>query len=156
MEFNFELDKNIHQPQVLIKAPSLTEDIRELMEYLESLGTNNEEELEKNKSVLTVREGEKIYVFKQEEIEFIEIQGEELCIHTNSGICTTRGRLYKMIERLSKEIFVQISKSCVINIYQLERLETYFSGTMMAVLKSGKKVPITRTYLNYVKKKLGF
>lgn len=51
--------------------------------------------------------------------------------------------------------FVQISKSCILNINVLESIRPLFNSRMEAALKNGEKVTINRSYLHEVKKALG-
>ena len=51
--------------------------------------------------------------------------------------------------------FVQISKSCILNINTLESIRPLFNSRMEATLKNGEKVNINRNYLNGVKNALG-
>lgn len=78
----------------------------------------------------------------------------EITITSRSKVYVTKGRLYKFLEKNNYESFVQVSKSCVINIKQLVKLETSFSGNMIAFMKSGKTVTVSRGFLPKLKQKV--
>ncbi|MDE6406050.1 MAG: LytTR family transcriptional regulator DNA-binding domain-containing protein, partial [Lachnospiraceae bacterium] len=63
-------------------------------------------------------------------------------------------RLYQLKERLQSAGFVQISKSCLLNINALESIRPLFNSRMEATLKNGEKVCVNRKYLQEVKKAL--
>lgn len=60
-------------------------------------------------------------------------------------------RLYQLKDKLHEYGFVQISKSCLLNIDILESMRPLFNSRMEATLKNGEKLNINRNYLNEVK-----
>ena len=50
--------------------------------------------------------------------------------------------------------FVQISKSCVLNINALDNIKPLMNSRMEATLKNGEKIHINRKYLSGVKQAL--
>lgn len=133
--------------EVIICANKENEKTEQLAKYIENF--------EKNKKFLFCKTDKGIEFINQQEIECIEIIGKNIKIITENKCYETNGRLYQIIENLDATFFLQISKSAVININKLIRLENYFSGSMLAYLKSGYKVAVTRSFLPNLKKHLG-
>lgn len=69
-------------------------------------------------------------------------------------MCQIDFRLYQLKEKLQSSGFVQISKSCLLNINALESIRPLFNSRMEATLKNGEKVCVNRKYLKDVKKAL--
>ncbi|MBU5306181.1 LytTR family transcriptional regulator DNA-binding domain-containing protein [Clostridioides mangenotii] len=116
------------------------------MTYIEKFnGTEN---------VVPVKSGDSIYILPVKDIELIEVMCGEITVTSNSKQYITKGRLYKFLEKNNHENFIQVSKSCVINIKHLVKLETSFSGNMIAFMKSGKTVIVSRGFLSKLKQKV--
>ena len=64
-------------------------------------------------------------------------------------------RLTRIIEYLqSYDGFVQISKSCLLNINVMKNIRPLLNSRMEATLNNGEKVYVSRKYLDEVKKAL--
>lgn len=146
MKVAFELDKSVEEIHVNIIDSNYSKKTMNLIEYIENF--------ENNQNVLSIKHDDSIHFIAQEDIELLEVNGGEVTIVTASDEIVTINRLYKLMEKLNMSDFIQVSKSSVININALVKLETYFSGTMLAILKCGRKVNVTRTYLVNLKQKL--
>uniref|UniRef100_UPI00403F0FD4 LytTR family DNA-binding domain-containing protein n=1 Tax=Candidatus Enterococcus willemsii TaxID=1857215 RepID=UPI00403F0FD4 len=143
MEIKVRIDATIDELRILIESPT-NELANELLLQLSDV---------QEKDMFTVKTKDGIQVVQVHEIEIIEIFADEVVILTiNNEKIIFRGRLYKIKERLNGQQFVQITKSTIINIKQIQRLENSFSGNMLAILKSGRKQTISRRYLPNLKK----
>ncbi|MCD5001404.1 LytTR family transcriptional regulator [Enterococcus saccharolyticus] len=143
MEIKVRIDATIDGLRILIESPT-NELANELLLQLSDV---------QEKDMFTVKTKDGIQVVQVHEIEIIEIFADEVVILTiNNEKIIFRGRLYKIKERLNGQQFVQITKSTIINIKQIQRLENSFSGNMLAILKSGRKQTISRRYLPNLKK----
>lgn len=143
MEIKVRIDATIDELRILIESPT-NELANELLLQLSDV---------QEKEMFTVKTKDGIQVIQVHEIEIIEIFADEVVILTiNNEKIIFRGRLYKIKERLNGQQFVQITKSTIINIKQIQRLENSFSGNMLAILKSGRKQTISRRYLPNLKK----
>lgn len=142
MEIKVLINQDIDEVKVIIESPT-TELANDVFNQLSD---------DKPKNVFTVKNNEGVQIVRTEEIEVIEIFTDEIVISFKSGEQTQfRGRLYKIKDNLDDRQFVQISKSAIINLKQIRRLENSFSGNMDAVLRSGKKQSISRRYLSNLK-----
>ena len=89
------------------------------------------------------------------DIFYIESVDKKTFIYLENAVYHTDFRLYQLKDKLQTYGFVQISKSCILNINELESIRPLFNSRMEATLKNGEKVNINRNYLNGVKKALG-
>nr|WP_312213092.1 LytTR family DNA-binding domain-containing protein [Clostridioides sp.] len=146
MRLAYHLDDEVTGIKVDISSNTLSPEVKELLTYIEKFnGTEN---------VVSVKTGDSIYILPLKDIELIEVMYGEITITSRSKVYVTKGRLYKFLEKNNYESFVQVSKSCVINIKQLVKLETSFSGNMIAFMKSGKTVTVSRGFLPKLKQKV--
>ena len=89
------------------------------------------------------------------DIYYIESVDKKTFVYLENGVYRTDFRLYQLKNKLQTYGFVQISKSCILNINILDNIRPLFNSRMEATLKNGEKVNINRSYLNGVKKALG-
>ena len=89
------------------------------------------------------------------DIYYIESVDKKTFVYLEKMVYRTDFRLYQLKDKLQEYGFVQISKSCILNINVLESIKPLFNSRMEASLKNGEKVYINRNYLNGVKKALG-
>ena len=62
--------------------------------------------------------------------------------------------LYQLLEELGDAGFVQVSKSCILNINVLESIRPLRNSRMEATLSNGERVEVTRKYVSAIKEKL--
>lgn len=75
-------------------------------------------------------------------------------VYLEKEVYHTELRLYQLMEQLKKCGFVQISKSCILNIHYMDSIKPIFNSRMEVTLKNGERVYINRNYLGEVKKTL--
>lgn len=88
------------------------------------------------------------------DIYYIESVDKKTYVYLEKEVYHTGSRLYQLIDELKQYGFVQVSKSCILNINALESIKPLFNSRMEATLKNGEKVYINRNYLSGVKKAL--
>ena len=75
-------------------------------------------------------------------------------VHVAGNTYRTDHRLYDLAEKLQDCGFVRVSKSCILNINVLESVKPLFNSRMEAILTTGDRLYINRTYLKNVKQAL--
>lgn len=88
------------------------------------------------------------------DIYYIESVDKQTFVCLERKVYHTDFRLYQLIEQLKKYGFVQISKSCILNIHYMDSIKPIFNSRMEATLKNGERVYINRNYLGEVKRAL--
>ncbi|MFV0424109.1 MAG: LytR/AlgR family response regulator transcription factor [Bacilli bacterium] len=146
MEVSFVQNINQKEIKVDVCYQEYNEDAKKLVEYINKYKSC--------KDTFIVKSSDSYQIVKINEIECIEVFGDMITIITKEEEIKFRGRLYKVLEELNSSNFAQVSKSAVININYLIKLEALFSG-MVAVLESGNKVSVSRSYLKELKNSLG-
>lgn len=106
-------------------------------------------------SRLTVKERGKIIFVPVEELDFIEAQGNYLAIDRGEVSHLIRMRLHQLESKLDPEKFVRIHRSTIINIDRIKEMQPLFNGDQTVIMKSGKKLTMTRNYRDRLKFLLG-
>lgn len=144
MEIGIIINKALEVVKVMIESPT-SEAANQVVQKLS----------EKAAETIKLKTSDGIQIVTIAEIEAIDVYGEEMVISLVTGeLIVTKGRLYKLKEELNDRQFIQISKSSILNLKQLKKLDNSFSGNMMAYLKSGKKQSVSRRYLIDLKEAL--
>lgn len=142
MNVTLNIVKEYAKPQVIIYAAEATEDIRKLLSYIQNM-----------EKMITANEEDSIVILKPEEIYMICSMGRGVRIYCREKEYTSSKCLYEFEEALGNG-FIRISKTTLINLAQLSKIESSFNG-MLAVLKNNKSDYISRKYLPLFKKRLG-
>lgn len=88
-----------------------------------------------NKSLCNVKIGDILY---------FEAVGELVFAYTASEVYDIKMRLYQVEEFLEKTSFLRASKSVLVNMKKIERLKSALNGRMIATMKNGEEVLISR------------
>lgn len=104
---------------------------------------------------LNIKTQNGIYMIDKENIIFAEIFDKKITIQTTEETLETRLPLNTLYESLNHQTFIQISKSSIINIDYIKKIDPSFSGNFFATLKNGEKVSISRRYVKNLSKALG-
>ena len=145
MKVELQISADIDEPYIVIHTSKITPEINQLMELFQSSG-----------NVITVTDNDQLIVLEPSEIYMLRMEDERLNVYCQQKKYVSGKRLYEM-ERLLGNGFMRISKSTLINLKQISRVESSFHGTMLVILKNGNKDYISRKYLpafkHYLRKK---
>lgn len=120
-----KMDKNVHRIIALLKSVDI------------QIKCNNE-----NEEIL----------INASDIFYAESVDKKTFIYLENKVYRTDLRLYQLINELSHLDFVQVSKSCILNVNVLLSVKPLINSRMEATLKNGEKILINRNYLNEIKK----
>lgn len=88
------------------------------------------------------------------DIYYIESVDKKTFLYCEKEVYRTEFRLYQLMDMLTGLGFVQISKSCVLNINTLDTIKSLFNSRMEATLINGERLYVTRKYLTSIKHEL--
>mgnify|MGYP001790073754 FL=1 len=144
MKVRIELDPQMDEPEMIIRAPRLTEDVARLQQLI----------LEQNMTPLTFYKDRSEYFVDVSEILFFETDGEKIYGHTREEAYEVRQKLYKL-EEILPIAFCRISKSTIVNTKQIYSIEKSFSGTSTVnFYQTHKQVHVSRHYYQLLKERL--
>ena len=144
MKVRIELDPQMDEPEMIIRAPRLTEEVTRLQQLI----------LEQKMMPLTFYKDRSEYFVDVSEILFFETDGEKIYGHTKEEAYEVRQKLYEL-EEILPIAFCRISKSTIVNAKQIYSIEKSFSGTSTVnFYQTHKQVHVSRHYYQLLKERL--
>jgi two-component system LytT family response regulator len=104
---------------------------------------------------LVVRTGGTTRFVRMAEVDWIEGAGVYVNLHAGAKEWLHRASLADLAGRLDAQRFVRVHRSAIINIDSIVQLEPLSHGEFDALLKSGARVRISRTYRSRLEERLG-
>jgi two-component system, LytTR family, response regulator len=93
-----------------------------------------------------VRENGCILIVRNDQIDWVEASGRDCILHCGKKVHRVSGPLSDLGARLGSDHFVQVSRSCLINIDSIAQLQEMFKGDLIAVMKNGEEVSVSRRF----------
>lgn len=93
---------------------------------------------------LAVRNNGQILFLAPEEIEWIEAAGNYVRLSANGESHLLRETMSGVESKLPEERFLRIHRSAIVNLEAVRELTPSPHGDFVVVLKSGKKLPLSR------------
>lgn len=146
MKVKLAISSEILEDLVTIEAQAMSEQITNLVTYIQNL--------DKQRSSLTVKKEEQVYLVDHDEIVRLYLEDRLLQVETVETTYTSNLRLYQVKEDLPAN-FLQISQSEIIHIKQLDHLKLTANGLVKLVMKNGSVTYSSRRYLKVIKERLG-
>lgn len=146
MEVEIRIEKEAVTPKAVIYTSAVTDEIRKAADWL-SGGPAPQE-------VFTVKEEERYEVIRREDIFMVRVEGSRTVVYGEKTSYSTTKRLYEWEEALGSG-FMRISKTTLVNLKQIQSVESSFKGMMYLKLKNHCEDYISRRYLTEFKKYLG-
>lgn len=94
---------------------------------------------------ILVREGARVHVVPSASIDWIEAQDDYVQISAGGRTHLKNGRMAELEEGLDPVAFLRVHRSYIVNVGAIERLEAPTRDSWCAVLKDGKRVPVSRS-----------
>ena len=143
MIVKLEQDFSAKDIEVLIKYAQMNKDVDRLASMIKSVSTRIKCHFEGGDKLMNAFD---IYYF--------ESVDKRTFVYCEKDVYRTDFRLYQLAEGLAHLGFVQISKSCVLNINVLDSIKPLLNSRMEATLKNGERLFVTRKYLENIKQAL--
>ena len=125
---------------VVIRCRAVTEEVREIADFVRS-----------RQGRLSGTADAKRYEIAVAEICYIESVDGKTFLYTGDGVFETAYRLYELEELLKAKHFLRVSKSMLVNLMKIRSIQPAFNGRFTAVLSSGEKIVISRSYVKALK-----
>jgi two-component system LytT family response regulator len=94
---------------------------------------------------ILIRDREQVHVIAIDEVECIEAQGDYLAIHAGGKCHLKPQRISEIEEQLDATRFLRVHRSFIISLAYLQAIERPGPDRHAARLRSGKRVPISRS-----------
>ena len=93
---------------------------------------------------LVIREGGTVVFLRPDEVDWIEAAGNYVRVHAGRERHLVRSTLSSMEDRLAPHGFLRASRSALVNLARVRKVDPGGSGTYVAVLEDGRRIPISR------------
>lgn len=104
---------------------------------------------------IVVRNNSEISILATSDIIYIEAYDDYVKIFTKDTYFLKKKTMNFYEQALDNKIFFRTHRSYMINLQQLTRIEPLEKNTYLALLKTGKKIPLSRSGYTRLKEKLG-
>ena len=95
-------------------------------------------------SRFAVKTSNQVVFVKVEDVDYIESASNYLVLHTRTENHIVRETLARLETRLSPRLFLRISRSTMVNLTRIKRLQNNPGGECVAVLLDDRELPVTR------------
>lgn len=110
---------------------------------VESEAQENDGKLELHDQVF-LKDGEKCWFVELEKIRLFESEGNYVRVYFNESRPLILKSLNALTDRLSEKYFFRASRKHIVNLRWIEKVETWFNGGLLVILKDGTKVEVSR------------
>jgi len=104
---------------------------------------------------VVIKTGSKIRIIPVNDIHFLEADDDYVRIHTADGSFLKKKTMTYFEQVLDAGLFVRVHRSYILQLAQITRIESPDNEHHLAVLKSGAKVPLSRSGYPKLKAVLG-
>ena len=127
--------------------PNLEKNTQELLE------TASQSPTQSNRIV--VKNGSKIKIIPVHEVLYLEAADDYVKVHTGEGYFLKNKTMTHFEQVLDGHHFVRSHRSYIVNVQQITRIDPYEKDSHVAVLRSGIKVPVSRSGYMKLREVLG-
>lgn len=134
------------EDEIIIKMAELDDDVLKMIRRLKD-GVS--------KDTMAVYADESILMVPIRDILYFDATDNHVFAYTKDNCYETRKKLFEIEELLANSSFLRISKNAMVNIKSIDHLSPEFNGRLIASLKNGEDIIISRGYVPGLKRKLG-
>jgi len=99
---------------------------------------------------IMVRSGGRITFVRVDDVDWIEAQGDYVCLHTQGKKHLVREKISDMEAQLSPEHFLRIHRSTMINVSRIKEMQPLFHGEYSVMLQDGTRLTMSRSFRDKV------
>ena len=125
---------------VLIRCHEITDEVREIESFVKS----------RQGSISGVSDAAR-YEVPVADVCYIESVEGKTFLYTSDRVFETAYRIYELEEMLKAKHFLRVSKPMLVNLMKIRSIQPAFNGRFAAVLNSGEKIIISRSYVKALK-----
>ena len=129
--------------EVEIRCHEMTEEVREIVAFVKT-----------RQGQLTGMQEGKQFEIAVTDLAYVEAVDNKVFLYTQKQVYETKQKLYELEELLREKYFLRVSKSMLLNLMKVGSIKPAMNGRMLAVLKSGEEILITRKYVADLKRAL--
>ena len=125
---------------VLIRCHEITDEVREIESFIKS-----------RQGSISGVSGVEQYEIPVTDVCYIESVEGKTFLYTSDRVFETAYRIYELEGMLKAKHFLRVSKPMLVNLMKIRSIQPAFNGRFAAVLSSGEKIIISRSYVKALK-----
>ncbi len=145
MKVDIIIDETIEETQVKIFAKGYSKEVETIKDLLADRIIDK---------IVAFRDKE-VFILSHEEIIRIFAQDKRVFIKTKNGTFSSRLTVSELENRLGKKKFIKISRSDIVNLDFVKKLDLSFTGTIAVELTNGDVAYVSRRNLKEFRRALG-
>lgn len=146
MKVRARVDKVYEALEIQVCNNELTQQVKQLVEDISSFV---------NEGIAgTDFRGEKVMVPMRDILRFYT-ENQKVMVQDGKGTYSTQEKLYELEKRLDEGQFFRISKSEIVNLKKIRRLDMSVTGTIKVILSDGTEAYTSRRNVTKLKQCLG-
>lgn len=99
---------------------------------------------------IMLKSGGRITFLRVEEIEWVEAQGDYVCLHTPGKKHLLREKISVLEEQLSPDRFLRIHRSTIVNVNRIKEMQPLYHGDYAVLLHDGTRLTLSRSFRDRV------
>lgn len=135
---------NIEENEIILRCKTIDDEMLQILTYLKSQSQKLCVYNDKNEAVL----------LSPGEVYYCESVDEKVFLYCEEDVYRTPMNLTQLESLYSVLGFLRISKSMVVNLYKIKRLESQTSGRVELYMKNNEKIIVSRRYASLLRQKL--
>jgi two-component system LytT family response regulator len=104
---------------------------------------------------IVIKDGSKIKIIPVQDVFYLEAADDYVKIHTKEGYFLKNKTMNHFEQALDPQHFVRSHRSYIVNVQQITRIDPYEKDNHVAILRSGAKVPVSRSGYGKLRNVLG-
>lgn len=141
LKISLNVDDQYEETIITIQCKEIDDNIQSIIDFLK----------EKEAAFLIGTNGDMQHILKPDDIHYVHTENNAVVAVTGKESYVLKEKLYELETLLPTDKFIRISKSVIANLYELEKFEASFNGTLCVHFKSGAKEYVSRTYVQSIK-----
>lgn len=133
-------EKDLKETEIQVKYAEMNGQVRVIINKIKSCDSFVIGELDKIKYKININC-----------IYYIESVDKRTYIYCKEKVYYSQMKLYELLEKFQRFEFIQISKSCIVNLNAMVSIKRLFNSKMEVSLSNGEKVVASRKYIKNIK-----
>jgi two-component system LytT family response regulator len=104
---------------------------------------------------IVIKDGSKIKIIPVQDVFYLEAADDYVKIHTKEGYFLKNKTMVHFEQTMDPQHFVRSHRSYIVNVQQITRIDPYEKDNHVAILRSGAKVPVSRSGYGKLRTVLG-
>jgi two-component system LytT family response regulator len=138
--FSKAIEKFLSQASVTPVAPKKTEDLLETASHSPAQHER-----------IVVKTGTKVKIIPVADVQYLQADDDYVSVFTQEGSYLKNKTMSFFEQTLDGRQFVRVHRSYIVSVQEITRIDPYEKDSHLAILKSGAKIPVSKT--GYVKLK---